>query len=366
MRLNDIPTPCLVIDQQILEQSLSRMQSAVDRVGKMLRPHAKTHKCSRLAALQVAAGAVGICATKLSEAEALTCAGIGGILLTGPMPTARLVARLLDLLERAPDLRVVVDQAENVKLLETALAARGLILEVLLDIDVGLHRTGVLPQDALRLADVIMRSPHLRLGGVQAYAGHLQHIVSRDERRAASRSCLEPAAEVFATLRAKVKTCKIFTGAGTGTAAGDLADTELTEIQPGSYVCMDSEYLAIEQDSMYDGLSFEPALRLLTTVVSANHPGYVTVDAGLKAIYRDGAIPTSLASERGDLVYDWFGDEYGKVSYAAGATAPRMGENLAWTVSHCDPTINLHDRLYLVRNDEIVEEWPIDLRGCSW
>ena len=349
----------------MLENNLARMKRAASLAGKALRPHAKTHKCSRLAQRQLAAGAIGICAAKLSEAEALVRAGIRGVLVTGPMSTVKLIDRLLALIQQAPDILVVVDQVQNARALEIALAARGQRLDVLLDVDIGLHRTGAPPANAMLLAEEILRCPHLRLCGVQAYAGHLQHITGYAERGAASRACLHSAAEVFQNLSTRVATCRIFSGGGTGTAAGDLADSALTEIQPGSYVFMDSEYLAIEQDPQATELNFEPALRLLTTVISANQPGFVTVDAGLKAVYRDGGAPISLESERSDLRFDWFGDEYGMVSYTAGHAAPSVGTMLSWTVSHCDPTINLHDRLHVVLNGEVVDQWPIDLRGCS-
>jgi len=362
----DLDTPCLVLDLDVLEENLRRMQEVATRAGKRLRPHAKTHKCSALARQQIAAGAVGVCVAKVSEAEALARAGVGGILITGPVVTAAKIARLVEVLAVTPSLMAVVDHAENVERLAAAVRARGLSLEVLLDLDVGLQRTGVRPAEALALAERVLAHDCLRLRGIQAYAGQVQHIDAYAERERATRASLAEAVPVFRTLQARVQTCDIFSASGTGTFDMDLAIPEITELQVGSYACMDAEYLAIEAAADPAAASpFGPALRLLTTVVSANQPGFVTVDAGLKTLYRHGGVPQVFGSNPAGLTYDWFGDEYGKIACSAGGRLPAVGTVLELVTSHCDPTINLFDRFYLTRADAVVGTWPIDLRGCS-
>lgn len=358
-----LDTPCLVLDLDVLEGNLEKMQAAVSRVGKQLRPHAKTHKCSALARRQIAAGAIGVCAAKVSEAEMLVKAGLRGILITGPVATPGKIGRLVELVAAAPSVMAVVDHRAGVQLLDEALRAKGLTMGVLLDLDVGLHRTGVNPADARELAGQILACKTLRLLGVQAYAGQVQHIPAQADRATASRQCLREAIAVFRELRERVDTCRIFSASGTGTFSADLALPELTEVQPGSYACMDTEYLKIEPTGA--GANFEPALRLLTTVVSANQPGFVTVDAGLKALYRDGGLPRVLGAEQAGLEYAWFGDEYGKIVCPANAPPPPLGTVLELVPSHCDPTINLFDRFYLTRGEKVVDAWPIDLRGCG-
>ena len=214
------------------------------------------------------------------------------ILITGPVVTPRKIERLVDLLGSSPSLMVVVDHLGNIELLDTALRKRGIFMGVLLDVDVGLNRTGVRPPYALALADQIVSRPHLRLLGIQAYAGHVQHIRSYDTRKQTSYQCLQEAVRVFRELRAIVPTCTIFSASGTGTFDIDLTVPEVSELQVGSYVCMDSEYLEIgsaDDDARF--VPFDPTLRLLTTVISANHEGSVTVDAGLKSLYKDGGKP---------------------------------------------------------------------------
>ncbi|MCX5878718.1 MAG: DSD1 family PLP-dependent enzyme, partial [Deltaproteobacteria bacterium] len=160
--------------------------------------------------------------------------------------------------------------------------------------------------------------------------------------------------------------CRIFSGAGTGTHDIDTRIPELTELQAGSYTVMDAEYLAIgsaENPTRFD--AFHPALTILTTVVSTNQKGFVTVDAGLKAIYRDGANPIVLSPSQGGMVYDWFGDEYGKISFAQEVDVSPLGSVLELIVSHCDPTINLFDRFYVAQNGKVIDVWEIDLRGRS-
>ncbi|MEW6186991.1 MAG: DSD1 family PLP-dependent enzyme [Thermodesulfobacteriota bacterium] len=363
---SDLDTPCLILDLDILESNLLRMQTAVSQAGKNLRPHAKTHKCSSLARRQIETGAIGICAAKVSEAEALVKAGLRGILITGPVPTAAKIRRLLDLLALDPALMVVLDHREGIDRLEAALSERGLSMDVLVDVDVGLHRTGVIPSEAVGLAEYILTRKNLRLRGIQAYAGQVQHIPSFEERKIASHQSLQKAVPLFRELRGRREDCTIFSASGTGTFDIDLSVPEVTELQVGSYACMDVEYLdigSIKNEKQFS--AFGPALRLLTTVVSANQRGLVTVDAGLKSLYKDGGTPRIFGSEYSGMIYTWFGDEYGMVFSTEDRDLPRIGTVLELVTSHCDPTINLFDRFYLVRGNEVVEVWPIDLRGCS-
>jgi D-serine deaminase-like pyridoxal phosphate-dependent protein len=361
-----IDTPCLLLDLDILEHNIRKMQAIATKAGKSLRPHAKTHKCSSLARMQIEAGAIGVCAAKLSEAEALVKAGLDDILITGPVVTPYKVERLVGLLGRSPSLKVVLDHPDNVELLNQKLGDRGLSMGVFLDIDVGLHRTGVRPSGALALAEKIVASRNLRLLGVQAYAGQAQHIPSYASRRDASLKCLQDAVNIFRKLRASVPTCTALSTSGTGTFDIDLEIEEVSELQVGSYVLMDTEYLDIGSASNLAHFeTFEPALRLLTTVISASHKDFVTVDAGLKSLYKDGGIPRLAGPAPAGLEYAWFGDEYGMIKASGDSPLPMPGIVLELLVSHCDPTVNLFDIYHLIRGDQVVGNWPIDLRGCS-
>ncbi|MCC7517967.1 MAG: DSD1 family PLP-dependent enzyme [Verrucomicrobiae bacterium] len=360
-----LDTPCLLLDLDLLDANLREMQRRARAGGKKLRPHAKSHKCSALARRQIEFGAEGVCVAKLSEAETLLAAGLRGMLVTGPVLVPTKERRLLDCLRQDPTLLLTLDSAAAVRRLDALLRPEGLRADVLLDLDVGLGRTGIPCGAAPALAREIAAQPSLRLRGVQAYAGHIQHLRDPDERRRASRVCLAPAAEIFRALRTGGFAVEIFTAGGTGTHDTDLEIPEITEIQPGSYALMDAEYLAVgtlKNRSRFEG--FPPALTLLTSVVSANQRGYVTVDAGLKALYRDGAPPEILRPEGGGYRYEWFGDEYGRVTVSDRASPLRVGDRLELVVSHCDPTVNLFDRYHLVRGERVEGAWAVDLRGC--
>ena len=141
---------------------------------------------------------------------------------------------------------------------------------------------------------------------------------------------------------------------------------ELTELQVGSYAVMDAEYLniGVKGDSARF-VDFQPALTLLTTVVSVNHPELVTVDAGLKSLYQQGGVPFVISPRFSDLRYEWFGDEYGRITRSDHSPLPRLGTVLELVTSHCDPTVNLFDHYYLTSGERVTGTWPIDLRGCS-
>ncbi|MGE5353108.1 MAG: alanine racemase, partial [Acidobacteriota bacterium] len=345
--------------------SLKGVQSIARSAGKALRPHAKTHKCSSLAKMQIEHGAIGVCAAKVSEAEALARAGVSGILITGPVSTPQKVERLADILTVSPSLIVAVDNRESIKLLSQVLRERGLSIEVLLDINAGQNRTGVMPEEAVELAAYISSFENLTLLGIQAYAGHLQHIPDYEMRRSSSKVCLEKAANVYRVLQEKYEKCHIFSTSGTGTFAADAAIPEITEFQVGSYISMDAEYLSVRGTMVNDGSdSLRSALTLLSSVVSTNQENFVTIDAGLKAMYKDGGVPVVVTPEFSKLQYDWFGDEYGKLTSKGGAKLPHLGTVVELITSHCDPTINLYDRFYLTRGNEVVGSWEIDLRGC--
>jgi D-serine deaminase-like pyridoxal phosphate-dependent protein len=359
-----LDTPCLVVDQDKLEQNVRVMQTHVTRFEKKLRPHAKTHKCSRIAKMQMEAGAVGICVAKVSEAEVLVRNGLKGVLITSPVVTDYKIDRLMDCLSLDPELMVVVDNLLNAQKLNAEAERRGLRLNVLVDLDPGMGRTGVPFEDGLALGQSIHSLSGLQLRGVQCYAGHVQHIASFEERLRTSRGWMGEAANVVRQFREKGLPCEIFTGSGTGTCEIDNRIPELTDLQAGSYTMMDAEYLSIgssENPSRFE--KFLPALTLLTSVMNTNHAGHVTVDAGLKALYHDGANPYVLNPLFPDLKYNWRGDEHGEISFPTGSARFKLGDVLELVVSHCDHTVNLFDVLFMTSNDIVTDIWPVDMRG---
>ena len=363
MRKNQLDTPSLILDLDLFERNLAAMRAAAKAAGKKLRPHAKTHKCPEIAKRQLAAGnCAGICAAKLTEAERLADSGIGDILITSPVTAPWKIARIGDLNCRIGGLQLTVDQPEQIRLL----AAQGTAehpVHVLVDIDPEMGRTGVSFAEAPELGRFVAGFPTLVLDGVQCYAGHLQHIPSYAERAAESTRLMSAGAEVFRTLNREIPTCRIYTGTGTGTSPADLRIPELTDIQVGSYCVMDSEYLGVE----HGGPGYAPALRLIASVIGSHHPGQATIDAGTKALYVTPDAPPRVIDNgviRSDFAYDWsFGDEHGRLTFPETNGTLKPGDRLELIVSHCDPTINLFDEIFAVRGDEVVDCWPISLRG---
>ena len=361
----EITTPALVLDLDALEANIAAMAETAAAQGIALRPHAKTHKCIAIARRQLDQGALGLCCAKLGEAEALAGGGLDSFLLTSPVTTARRIERLLDLKARCRELLVVVDDLENLRQLGAAAAARGAALDLLIDVDVGQHRTGVADaEQALALAAAIAAHPNLVLVGLQGYAGHLQHVAGYDERRSASHAALDRLGAVKTALEAAGHACPLVSGGGTGTHAFDHEAGLLTELQVGSYIVCDVQYDAVTLRA--DGVPpFRPALFVYSRVVSASHDGFVTIDAGSKTVSTDGPLPRVAFGADQGAAYAISGDEFGRLELPPGSSAPKVGDLVALQVPHCDTTINLFDHYHCLRGDALVALWPIEARGAS-
>src|SRR5499427_7542188 len=173
MTRDDIPTPALLLDLDRFERNLRRMAAHARASGKNLRPHAKTHRCPEIARRQIAAGALGVACAKLGEAEVMAAASIRGLLITTEIVPSSSIARLMRLVAEAPDTMIVVDHAENVAAIGAAASAAGVVVNVLVDVDMGNRRTGAQPgEPALALARAVASQRSLRLRGLQGYAGH--------------------------------------------------------------------------------------------------------------------------------------------------------------------------------------------------
>jgi 3-hydroxy-D-aspartate aldolase len=358
-------TPALVIDQDALVRNIQRMAAFAAAHGIGLRPHAKTHKCPEVARLQIAAGALGSSCAKLGEAEALADGGItSGLLITSPVVSPAAIARLVALNARTEGLMVAADHPRDVA--ELAAAAKGgPPLRILIDIDPGMHRTGVAsPEAAVALLEAIRGEPALAYIGVQFYCGGHQHIEAFADRRAAMEERASYLRRVIDALTAAGGPPEIVTGGGTGTRAIDVGLGIFTELQVGSYVFMDSQYLACDLRGEDGSAPFETALMVDARVVSANTPGQVTLDAGLKAFATDAAPPVPIAGAPAGATYRFLGDEHGAL-VVGDARPPALGEIVTLAAPHCDPTVNLYDTFHLVQGDTLRALWPITGRGRS-
>lgn len=354
-----LPTPILLVDLDRLEANIHRMAARARGAGIAIRPHAKSHKCAAIARRQLEAGAAGICCAKVGEAEALAAAGVGPILLTSPVVGADQARRVAALARRHPGLAAVVDHPEQARDLARACQGGAAPLATLIDIDVGLARTGVAsPADALALAEAIAASPSLHLAGVQGYGGQWQHIAGLAKRRSAITTGMERLADVVGALREAGHEVPWVSGGGTGSFTTDVDLGVLTEVQPGSYIFMDSQYRdALGEDA--DG-EFEQSLFVQARVVSANAPSHVTVDAGLKAFATDGPLPRPATPRYADCQYFWYGDEHGGLARPAQGESPALAERIEFIPPHCDPTVDRYDRLVMVRGDTVVKVAPIE------
>lgn len=358
-----ITTPALVLRLDRFERNLARMGAFLKASGLSIRPHSKTHKCSEIARRQIAAGALGVCCATLREAEAMAAAGIDGVLITSPVVGAAKIERLARLNAEADGLMVVADHPDNVREIAEAARQMGNALTVLVDVDVGMQRTGVASiAAAVELARLIDQSEGLAFGGIQGYSGMVQHIEDYGDRAASYGVHLDRLAATAAALKKAGLAPPIVTGGGTGTIAIDAARRLVNEHQAGSYVFMDVEYNLVEIVEGQNVAPFATALTMRNTVVSANAGGFVTIDGGFKCFATDGPFPELCHGAPDGAAYSYFGDEHGRIEFADGGTLP-VGAQVELVTPHCDPTVNLHDFIHAVRGDVIEEIWRIDARG---
>lgn len=360
MPLAEIDTPALILDLDPFERNLARMADAVRGRPVRLRPHAKSHKCAEIALRQIAAGAVGVCCQKVSEAEALVAGGVGDVLIANEIVGAGKLERLAALARRAR-LAVCVDDAQNVLDLDAAAAGAAARLEVLVEINVGADRCGVAPgAAALALARTIAASRNLRFAGLQAYHGGAQHLRSVAERRGAIGRAVAMVQSTRALIEGSGIACATVTGAGTGSFPLELASGAYDELQPGSYVFMDADYRRNEYDAAWP--RFEQSLFVWTTVMSRPTAERAVVDAGLKASSVDSGMPQLW--DLPGVEYVKASDEHGVLAIAAGANAPALGAKLLLVPGHCDPTVNLYDWFVCVRRGLVESLWPVSARGA--
>ena len=362
-----LTTPALVLDLDQFERNIAQLAQLCEAAGLAFRPHAKTHKSSAVARRQLASGALGTCCASLREAEVMVAGGVTGVHISSPVVGAAKLDRLAALARRAPDLSTVVDNPDNVGALAAVMAGAGVRIGVLVDIDVGMGRTGVAEADqAVALARAIDAAAPLDYRGIQAYSGIVQHIEGYDERHATYGKHLDHLRTIQAALAAVDLAPAIITGGGTGTQALDREARLFTEIQAGSYLFMDVQYNVVELNRDKT-MPFATALTIRCTVISNNAAGFVTIDGGFKCFSADGPLPELAAGDyRGAPAgcrYQFFGDEHGKLIFANPDDRLALGAGVELVTPHCDPTVNLHDRYHCVRGDTLVDIWPVDARG---
>ncbi|MBI4875559.1 MAG: DSD1 family PLP-dependent enzyme [Acidobacteria bacterium] len=361
----ELPTPALLLDLDAFNANVERMAGFLKKQGRAFRPHAKTHKCPEIARRLIEAGAVGACAAKISEAEALAGGGVTGLLLTSAMVGRWRIERAVRLARRHPETIFSVDDAANARDLNDAAGAARLKLNLAIDLLVG-NRTGIEPGErAAELARLIVKLPNLKLAGLQSYSGNSSHVIGFEERRRFSRAAMARAVETRQRIEKSGIACPLVTGGSTGTYNIDSEIDGITEIQPGSFMFMDLDYNRIGGAGGPVYRDFQNALTVLTTVISKPAKDNAIVDGGFKAFSTDKPFPPEAKGLTG-VSYAWAGDEHGKLTAAGGGPVPvELGDRVEFIVPHCDPTVNLYDFIQVMKGDAVVAVWPITARGRS-
>jgi len=358
-----IDSPALVIDLDAMQRNLSRMAEYAAARRLRLRPHAKMHKSAHIAKLQTAAGAVGVCVQKVSEAEALAAGGVSDIFISNEIVSEAKLARVAALAGRIK-LAIAVDSSLGAERLARALATAGSSVDVFVEIDVGHGRCGVAPTAAGALAHQVV-AHGLRFAGLQAYHGRAQHLREAAQREEAVHHAVTLARAAQASVTAAGIACPLVTGAGTGSFVFEAASGVYGELQAGSYLFMDRDY-SENRPAAY-APRFEHALFVKSQVMSRG-TSHAVVDAGHKSHAIDSGLPRVWG--RDDLEFANGGDEHGILRPRAGSTSalPALGDTVWLVPGHCDPTVNLHDHYVVVRggleHGTVEALWPVDARGC--
>ena len=329
MNIGQLTTPALVVQRALLDANLTTMADALP--GTRMRPHVKAHKCSALAARQKQLGETGFTCATITEMEVLARSGLGDdLLLANEVVDAQ---RLGVLVREGARVTMAVDSEE---IIAAAVAAR--VPEVLIDVNVGLPRCGSRPQDAGRLADRA-RQQGLTVRGVMGYEGHIVGLEDRTRR-------VELLEESMALLQSAYEDVggDIVSAGGTGTY--DI-NHWATEIQAGSYALMDTAYGKL-------GLPFAQALSVLATVISVSSE-WAVADCGLKALGMDHGNPTV-----DEATVLFCSDEHMTFSPQ---NRVRVGDRISVVPAHVDPTVAYHEYLHIADGEEVVDHWPVDMRG---
>jgi D-serine deaminase-like pyridoxal phosphate-dependent protein len=352
----DLDTPALLVDLDAMDRNIARIAGELAARGVAWRPHAKGHKCPAIAHRQLAAGAVGVTCAKLGEAEVFAAAGVRDILIAnqivGPIKTRRLAALVAS---SGADVAVAVDDPANVAELDAAARTRCVRLRVLIEVDVGMERCGVAPgEPVVALARDVAARPGLRFAGLMAWEGHAMSLADPDDRRRAVEAAVALLAASATACRDAGLPVEVVSCGGTGTYLTTGRLPGVTEVQAGGGTLGDALYREL-------GVPVEPALTLLTQVVSRPTPDRLIVDAGRKSIDPTARPPTP---RRLDGVVDiTFSAEHGRIRLARPSAIPRVGDRLELEVGYHDQAVHLHDTLYPVRAGVVLAAWSVAARG---
>ena len=353
----EINTPALLIDLEKMEFNLNAVADFLKDKEANIRPHTKTHKSPVLAHKQIKAGAIGVTCQKLAEAEVMAGAGIEDILITNQIIGSNKIKRLVNLAKKI-DIKVVVDNVSNIEAISEAAMQEDVKLGVLVEVNIGLNRCGVTPgEEALQLAQEIVKNKGLEFKGLMGYEGHTVFIESYEERKRETIKALKLLMDTKELVEQNGLKCKIISSGGTGTYNITGEYPGITEIEAGSYLTMDGQYGTIDGI----GEEFKKALTLLTTVISRPVEDRAVIDAGVKTVTEDFGLPAVKDGE--GITLFQLDEENGHLRLENSGKNLKVGDKIELIPSHGCTTINLHDVFYGIRGGIVESILPIEARG---
>lgn len=353
----EIDTPAIIVDFDVMIRNIRDMAKLAKDRGVKLRAHIKTHKVPEIAKIQLEEGSRGICVQKVGEAEVMANEGINDIFITNEVVGDAKIKRLARLAEKNK-LYVAVDHPENIKNLSRIMKENGVELGIFIDVDCGMHRTGVPSTEAPELAELITRSEGLYLKGVMGYEGHAGAPLKKEERQKLTEEAMKTTLEAVDLIKkAGIEVEEVSVGS-TPTVWYSSSYQEVTEIQPGTYVFND--YYLVDRGVV----TIERcALHVLTTVMSRAAPDRGVIDAGSKAFQLDmNKYPTVVGIDGVEVVK--FSEEHGWLKITGEAQEKiKLGDKLEFIPYHVCTCVNQFDTIYITRNDKVEHEWQIKARG---
>lgn len=360
--IDQLETPALVVDLDILESNIARLAKYAAAHGLLVRPHTKTHKIPAIARLQMDAGSHGITVAKSTEAQVMAAAGLDNILVAYPVFGEAKLQRLANLaLERK--ITIAIDSAIAVENISRAAQSVGANIDLLVEMDVGMHRCGMKSaKDVLVLARLIDQRAGVLFAGLNLYPGH---IWSAPEMQSAELAEVNAKLdEGMMLLTQNGLQCTVVSGGSTPTALQSHQITGLTEIRPGTYVFNDRNTLGVGACSLEDC-----ALRVLVTVVSTAVPEQAIVDGGSKSFSSDRLLSGSgdgfgLVAEDSGIRFERMSEEHGHLKLSAGCMHLRVGDRLSIIPNHVCACVNLHNQIWYHRHGVVQGFWNVEGRGC--
>ena len=352
--IEELDTPCIVVDLDLAEANIAKLQNAANDMGVHVRPHSKTSKSPYWVRKQLEAGAIGICCAKVGEAEVMVEAGITEVMITSQVIGKSKIARLLALAPSA-QMIVAVEDSSNVLELSEASTAAGVEIGVIVELNVGQDRCGTDPDGAVLLARQVSEAPGLRFDGLMGYEGHLVAERDYETRKAETEKAMAIVTHTADLIRDAGISVPIVSAAGTGTYDITGRVKGITELQCGSYLFMDGDYAEVFDD-------FTPALSVLSTVISRQKEDAAVVDMGLKSISIDRGLAEILSPSGATIVKH--SEEHTIIHLPdVKSRAINIGDKVQSRPTHGDTTINLHEYYFGIRNGKLEAVIPISARG---